>query len=298
MKAEKAIQVRDERPGGPLTITQRDVQTLIARFVGQANVLTIPREFIRWTGDIEAALLLSQLLYWSERTSDPDGWIYKSAREWEEEIGISTYSLRKARKALEPFGVESVVRTQNNVPTVHYRINQDQFYKCILRILQMHSSISQNAFGENAKTTYTETTAETNNIDISSEKPAATQERPVNPVPKKPARAPAVETPLPADFTVTADMLTWAKERGIPPVIITRETEKFINTATAKGYVYKNWVAAWRTWMLRIEDFSPNNGNGRHEPTGRVIHEATAEERAERERRRNMPVAPPRRPAA
>jgi hypothetical protein len=159
-----------------------------------------------------------------------------------------------------------VVRTQNNVPTVHYRIDQGKFYKCILRILQMHSSISQNAFFENAKTTYTETTAEITPESESAPAPVATQERPVTPVPKKQRKPPAVETPLPADFTVTADMIAWAKERGIPPAIIARETEKFKDGALARGRTYKDWPAAWRMWMQRIDDFPSNNGNGKHEP--------------------------------
>jgi hypothetical protein len=104
------------------------------------------------------------------------------------------------------------------------------------------------------------------NLERETPAPVATQERPVTPVPKKQRKPPAVETPLPADFTVTADMVAWAKERGIPPAIIARETEKFKDGALARGRTYKDWPAAWRMWMQRIDDFPSTNGNGKHEP--------------------------------
>jgi hypothetical protein len=220
------------------------------------------------------------------------------------ETGMSRRKVIDVVKALREAGLISVEGRKTIADDGSMTYTSNVF--TLLGVQDAHSASEQRALGvvndvhhpSEQRAPKQDTVNKTQSKGESAPAPVATQERPVTPVPKKQRKPPAVETPLPADFTVTADMLTWAKERGIPPVIITRETEKFINTATAKGYVYKNWVAAWRTWMLRIEDFSPNNGNGRHEPTGRVIHEATAEERAERERRRNMPVAPPRRPAA
>ena len=76
-------------------LDQRQVYHLIERFAGQANVLTIPRLFIDWTGDHISALLLSQIIYWFSRTKDSDGWFYKSAKEWQDELGISDYQLAR-----------------------------------------------------------------------------------------------------------------------------------------------------------------------------------------------------------
>ena len=84
-----------------IEINQRIVFDLIARFSGQANILTIPRPFIDWLdGDHLASLLLSQIFYWSSRTADPDGWFYKSARDWTDELGMSTYQQNRAVKKL------------------------------------------------------------------------------------------------------------------------------------------------------------------------------------------------------
>ena len=86
-------------------LDQRQVYHLIERFAGQANVLTIPRLFIDWTGDHISALLLSQIIYWSSRTKDADGWFYKSAKDWEDELRISDYQLARATKKLRDAGV-------------------------------------------------------------------------------------------------------------------------------------------------------------------------------------------------
>jgi len=140
-------------------VTQRAVLSLITRLVGQANVLTIPRIFIDLTGSHEAALLLSQILYWSERTRDPDGWFYKTAADWEAELALSEYQVRKARKVLEPLGLETKLRAVNNVPVQHYRLDGPQFYKSILHFLQnAPATESQKHPGETAVSSYTEIT--------------------------------------------------------------------------------------------------------------------------------------------
>jgi hypothetical protein len=152
-----ASSVANGRP--PDEVSQRAVLALIARLVGQANVLTIPRLFIDLTGSHEAALLLSQILYWSERTTDRDGWFYKSAVDWEAELALSEYQVRKARKVLAPLGVETALRTVNNVPILHYRVDGPQFYKSILQFLQNAPATPlQKHPVVSSASTYTETT--------------------------------------------------------------------------------------------------------------------------------------------
>ena len=47
-----------------------------------------------------AALLLSQLWYWHDKGGSPDGWIFKTAKELEEETGLSRKEQQTARKHL------------------------------------------------------------------------------------------------------------------------------------------------------------------------------------------------------
>lgn len=67
-------------------------------------------------------------------------------------------------------------------------------------------------------------------------------------------------TRIPADFTVTPDMIAWAQEKAAN-VDGPRETAKFINyyqgIAGAKG-VKLDWVATWRNWMLNAAERAPN----------------------------------------
>ena len=71
-------------------------------------------------------------------------------------------------------------------------------------------------------------------------------------------------TRLPDDFAVTAEMVAWARER-VPNVDGRWETEKFINywrAASGATAVKRDWVAAWRNWMLKAAE--------RPRPGGRI----------------------------
>ncbi len=103
---------------------QKEILQMIKSIAGQANVLTIPRVFIKITGgDVESALLLSQAIYWSDKTGQ-DGWFYKSYREWEEELSLTRRKVDKARRKLDGI-IETKVMRANGSPTVHYRVNFD-----------------------------------------------------------------------------------------------------------------------------------------------------------------------------
>lgn len=52
------------------------------------------------TDSVSAALMLSQAVYWSNRTNDPEGWFYKTAEEWEEETGLTRRAQEGARAKL------------------------------------------------------------------------------------------------------------------------------------------------------------------------------------------------------
>lgn len=112
-----------------------EVFDLIKEFAGQSNILTVPVAFIRYAGSLEAALLLSQILYWSDKTQD--GWFYKTYKEWDEEIALGEYDVRKASKSLKEKGIlETRLKKANGAPTVHYRLKEGEFSESILQYLK------------------------------------------------------------------------------------------------------------------------------------------------------------------
>jgi hypothetical protein len=136
---------------------------LVTAFVGQHNVLTIPRPVLEaLEGDYPAAVLLGQVIYWSERKED--GWFHKSYAEWGEELCLTEYLIRKATRKLEKLGiVETDLRKVGGAPTLHYRFKRDDFSEWILKKLQIPSLKDFRNDTEKTSDSYidTETTTET-----------------------------------------------------------------------------------------------------------------------------------------
>lgn len=89
------------------------------------------RSFITLGVGVAGALMLSQAVYWSKRTSNPDGWFYKSREEWEEETGLTRTEQERARKSLCSAGV--MVEKRQGVPArLYYRVDQDQLLRALL----------------------------------------------------------------------------------------------------------------------------------------------------------------------
>jgi len=144
---------------------QNKVTELIKSVSGQANILTIPRIYIDLTGDHISALFLSQCVYWSDRGRD--GWFYKSASEWEDELGLSSYQVRRCIKSLAAY-IQTDVRKANGAPTTHYKVDFEELRKSIveklnnplLRNSTIHCEETQQSLTETTTETTAETTAE------------------------------------------------------------------------------------------------------------------------------------------
>ncbi|MHB8253534.1 MAG: hypothetical protein ACYDEV_07505 [Acidiferrobacter sp.] len=58
------------------------------------------RALVPVVGGVLPALMLSQAIYWTKRTSDPDGWFWKTQAEWEKETGMGRREQETARARL------------------------------------------------------------------------------------------------------------------------------------------------------------------------------------------------------
>ena len=121
------------------------ITELFTRFSGQANTLTIPRPYIDFCqGDHLAALVLNQILYWADRTDDPDEWFAKSYDDWYAELCLTDYQIKRAIKgdkrrknggfSLETVGIETKLaqsKFYHGAATLHYRVDYEKLTAAI-----------------------------------------------------------------------------------------------------------------------------------------------------------------------
>lgn len=92
--------------------------------------IAFQRSFIRLDIGVTAALFLSQMTYWTNR-SDDDGWVYKTQEEWEEETGLSRYEQEGARKKLRSIGV--LLEKRKGVPArLFYKVDNDVLFQALV----------------------------------------------------------------------------------------------------------------------------------------------------------------------
>ncbi len=99
---------------------------------------------------INGALMLSQLVYWTSRTKNSDGWIFKTHHDWTIETGMTRREQETARKTLKDLGFIS--EKKMGVPRrVFFRVERENLYQALvdysetLAIPDMHKSAILNA---------------------------------------------------------------------------------------------------------------------------------------------------------
>ena len=99
---------------------------------------------------INGALMLSQLVYWTSRTKNKDGWIYKTHEDWEQETGLTRREQDTARKTLKSLGF--LVEKKAGVPCkLHFRVERENLYKSLIKYSesldssQLHNSAKLDA---------------------------------------------------------------------------------------------------------------------------------------------------------
>ncbi|MDP4105302.1 MAG: conserved phage C-terminal domain-containing protein [Bacillota bacterium] len=128
---------------------------------GQDNVVTIPKMYIELTGDLTAALVLNQIVFWSDKTKRNDGFFYKSYKEWQEETTLSERQVRYAVKKLKEKNiVETKLKKANGAPTLHYKLEYDKLLDLILTLCQNPNLQDVRMETDNMSESLTENTTE------------------------------------------------------------------------------------------------------------------------------------------
>ncbi len=96
-------------------------------------------------GSVKLAVLWCQLYYWSNKTTDPDGWVYKTQKELFEETGLSRREQESARLLGKQLGV--LEEKLKGVPAkMHFKVNLEKALEIIESYLEsssLHESAKQ-----------------------------------------------------------------------------------------------------------------------------------------------------------
>ena len=99
---------------------------ILALFSGQASMVTTPKLYIQLTGSHTLAIVLSQCIYWSDKSECEDGWFYKRYDEWFDEIHVPERTLRRRFDHLEMQGwITTKVKKVRGTNIKHIHPNMD-----------------------------------------------------------------------------------------------------------------------------------------------------------------------------
>lgn len=88
-----------------MSTTKMDAADLLAFF---DRPIAFHRPLVDVCGSVSGALLLSQAIYWQrivDKRGEPEGWFYKTGKEWLEETGMHREEFQTARRKLVESGV-------------------------------------------------------------------------------------------------------------------------------------------------------------------------------------------------
>lgn len=86
--------------------------------------IVLHANLIRALGSWPAAAMLAQLLYWTGKEADGEGWIHKVEADWDEELAFSPQRLKTSRSLLVDLGI--VEHTRRGLPALPcYRVKMD-----------------------------------------------------------------------------------------------------------------------------------------------------------------------------
>lgn len=105
------------------------------------------RDFVRLGIGIKGALFLSQAIYWSKRTSNEDGWFYKTVDEWESETGLTVEEQRGLKRILMDKQYLEVVK--KGIPAKNYfRVELDAIADDLISLDSPVQSRENNGTGD------------------------------------------------------------------------------------------------------------------------------------------------------
>ncbi len=138
------------------------IRTIISQISGQENIVVVPKLFVKLTGDLTTAILLNQIVFYSDKSKRTDGYFYKSYKEWEEEICLTKRQVSYSTAKLKEMGlVETKLMKANGAPTLHYKLDYDKLVQWIVTNCNNGKSQNVTIDSNNMSQSLTEITTKT-----------------------------------------------------------------------------------------------------------------------------------------
>lgn len=137
----------------------------------EKSIIAFDRRFVDLGVGINGALMLSQAIYWTDKTNDVDGWFWKTQSGWKEELGLTIAQQRGAVKNLVEFNYLFVQR--RGLPARnYYKVNLDQIIQHLRSPFSDDMSHEFDITSDNNSLHHsiTENTTESTSYTVSSEK--------------------------------------------------------------------------------------------------------------------------------
>ena len=168
----------------------QQVMDLVKAISGQKNIISLQKIYIRITGDAVAGLLLSEIVWGSDHTINPEGWFWKKADDWQEELCLSYAKVKRLADKLKEMGfIETALKKAVNAPgasaapTTHYRPIMGKITDAILENLEFQETLksenSKNDSEESAESITSPTTS-LGSSDSSNPDAGASDDQPVD----------------------------------------------------------------------------------------------------------------------
>ena len=141
----------------------------------------------RMVGGVNAAIFLSQLIYWDERMEDAELGVYKTAEQWEAETGLSVREQTTARRQLRDRGL--IAETHKRIEhKLYFKLDRDAFDRLIAGAGEAGNLEQQNVDSRNAETQF-------------GNSESANTETPKAPSPNHPKRSSLIKTETTTETT-------------------------------------------------------------------------------------------------
>lgn len=251
----------------------------------QFQTITFHRVFVDITGSINAALMLSNAIYWTNRLPpERDGWFYKTREEWQAETGLTRHEQDKARQQLTSIGILETRRAKisdEGVTAIWFRIDQQTLSKCLDQLpesgnCQLPQTGKTNCRKPAIDSFYTSTTPSINNNRARAQEASPRKTPPPEPC------------PVPPDWQPSATALALLTAENIPAEFVLSCLPEFRLYWSGRGDRRPDWNPAFlkqvRNQFTRQQEHAHDRPTTRQGLSGRPAssRRETISERLER----------------